>query len=123
MVPVGLERRLSWVIFLVCVLGLGGLASAQDAAPADSKSDTAKSDQAKPDTASASSQSKSDTADKDSDKDDDKNAATASKTAPDVDPLKRPISDKQKKQNSKALKVELSKTYRKWLDEDVRWII
>jgi GWxTD domain-containing protein len=39
------------------------------------------------------------------------------------DPLKRPISDKQKKQNAKSLKHELSKTYRKWLDEDVRWII
>src|SRR5208282_5468082 len=40
-----------------------------------------------------------------------------------VDPLKRPIPDKQRKANAKALKIELSKTYRKWLDEDVRWII
>src|SRR5271156_3099779 len=40
-----------------------------------------------------------------------------------VDPLKRPISDKQKKENTKALKVELSKTYKKWLDEDVSYII
>ena len=39
------------------------------------------------------------------------------------DPLKRPLTDKQKKQNSKSLKIELSKTYKKWLDEDVRWII
>ncbi|HEY7097109.1 MAG TPA: GWxTD domain-containing protein [Terriglobales bacterium] len=39
------------------------------------------------------------------------------------DPLKRPLSDKQKKDNAKALKQELSKTYKKWLDEDVRWII
>ena len=44
-------------------------------------------------------------------------AATAS------DPLKRPLTEKQKKQNSKSLKIELSKTYKKWLDEDVRWII
>jgi GWxTD domain-containing protein len=43
--------------------------------------------------------------------------------APDVDPLRRPLTDKQKKQNSKSLKIELSKTYKKWLDEDVRWII
>ena len=43
--------------------------------------------------------------------------------APDTDPLKRPLTDKQKKQNSKSLKIELSKTYKKWLDEDVRWII
>jgi GWxTD domain-containing protein len=40
-----------------------------------------------------------------------------------VDPLKRPVSDKQKKANSKALKQELSSTYKKWLNEDVRWII
>lgn len=40
-----------------------------------------------------------------------------------VDPLKRPLNEKQKKRNAKALKQELSKTYKKWLDEDVRWII
>ena len=40
-----------------------------------------------------------------------------------VDPLKRQVPEKQRKANAKALKVELSKTYRKWLDEDVRWII
>jgi GWxTD domain-containing protein len=39
------------------------------------------------------------------------------------DPLKRPVPDKQKKANAKALRIELSKTYRKWLDEDVHWII
>jgi len=40
-----------------------------------------------------------------------------------TDPLKRSIPEKQRKANAKALKIELSKTYRKWLDEDVRWII
>jgi GWxTD domain-containing protein len=62
---------------------------------------------------------------------DDKKAAgdQAAPTAPlakagqEVDPLKRPISDKQKKENAKALKQELSKTYKKWLDEDVVYII
>jgi GWxTD domain-containing protein len=49
-------------------------------------------------------------------------AAPAAQT-PGADPLKRPLTDKQKKQNSKSLKIELSKTYKKWLDEDVRWII
>jgi GWxTD domain-containing protein len=43
--------------------------------------------------------------------------------APQVDPLKRPVPEKQRRANAKALKIELSKTYRKWLDEDVRWII
>ena len=50
-------------------------------------------------------------------------APSTDKASPDVDPLKRPLTDKQKKQNSKSLKIELSKTYKKWLDEDVRWII
>ena len=40
-----------------------------------------------------------------------------------ADPLKRPLTEKQKKANSKALKQELSSTYKKWLNEDVRWII
>jgi GWxTD domain-containing protein len=40
-----------------------------------------------------------------------------------ADPLKRPIGEKQKKENAKSLKQELGKTYKKWLDEDVRWII
>jgi GWxTD domain-containing protein len=54
-------------------------------------------------------------------KDSDNNGAAAQGSQ--VDPLKRPIPDKQRKANAKALKIELSKTYRKWLDEDVRWII
>jgi GWxTD domain-containing protein len=52
----------------------------------------------------------------------------ASKDSPgqesqETDPLKRPVTEKQKKQNAKSLKQELGKTYKKWLDEDVRWII
>ncbi len=40
-----------------------------------------------------------------------------------VDPLKRPTDEKQRKKNAKALKQELSKPYKKWLDEDVAYII
>jgi len=40
-----------------------------------------------------------------------------------VDPLKRPPTKEQKKQQKKNLNVELSKTYKKWLNEDVVWII
>jgi GWxTD domain-containing protein len=39
------------------------------------------------------------------------------------DPLKRPIDEKRKKENAKSLKRELRGEYKKWLDEDVRWII
>src|SRR6516225_8199469 len=40
-----------------------------------------------------------------------------------ADPLKRPMSEKQKRENAKSLKQELGKTYKKWLDEDVVYII
>jgi len=40
-----------------------------------------------------------------------------------IDPLKRAPSEKQKKQQKRNLNVELSKTYKKWLNEDVVWII
>jgi len=58
--------------------------------------------------------------DKDANGSDEKGAAAQGSQ---VDPLKRAIPEKQRKANAKALKIELSKTYRKWLDEDVRWII
>jgi len=49
--------------------------------------------------------------------------AGAAPAASQGDPLKRPLSDKQKKANAKALKQELGSTYKKWLNQDVRWII
>jgi GWxTD domain-containing protein len=39
------------------------------------------------------------------------------------DPLKRPLSDKEKITQQKALRQELKGEYKKWVDEDVRWII
>ena len=43
--------------------------------------------------------------------------------ADDADPLKRKPNEKQKKAQKRALNIELSKTYKKWLNEDVVWII
>jgi GWxTD domain-containing protein len=40
-----------------------------------------------------------------------------------ADPLKRPPDEKQKRKNQRALKQELSRSYKKWLEEDVVWII
>jgi GWxTD domain-containing protein len=50
---------------------------------------------------------------------------TTSQTQPadQTDPLKRVPNEKQKKQQKRNLNVELSKTYKKWLNEDVVWII
>ena len=42
---------------------------------------------------------------------------------PAQDPLDRPLSDKEKFKQQKELKQELKGPYKKWLDEDVRWII
>jgi GWxTD domain-containing protein len=39
------------------------------------------------------------------------------------DPLKRQLTDKEKREQQKALRGELHGVYKKWLDEDVRWII
>src|SRR6201993_1055438 len=54
-----------------------------------------------------------------------KAAGDAAAQTPDQasDPLKRPVTEKQKKANSKALKQELSGTYKKWLNQDVTYII
>jgi GWxTD domain-containing protein len=59
--------------------------------------------------------------------------AAPSKSAPDaaqakpapaaVDPLTRPVDEKQRKKNERAFKQEVSKVYKKWLDEDVIYII
>ncbi len=40
-----------------------------------------------------------------------------------VDPLHRKLSDKERLRQQKALRQELKGPYKKWLDEDVRWII
>ncbi len=40
-----------------------------------------------------------------------------------VDPLKRPISPKDRQERAKSLKQELSKTYKNWLNNDVTYII
>jgi len=51
---------------------------------------------------------------------------TTSQTNPNVekpDPLKRQLTDKEKRAQQKELRGELHGVYKKWLDEDVRWII
>ena len=39
------------------------------------------------------------------------------------DPLKRRLSDREERERRKATVIELKGQYKKWLDEDVRWII
>jgi GWxTD domain-containing protein len=49
--------------------------------------------------------------------------APAKPVAPDVDLRQRPRSEKTKKEQAQKLKHELEPTYKKWLNEDVVWII
>jgi GWxTD domain-containing protein len=54
----------------------------------------------------------------------DKKATDSSKSSTQQeDPLKRPLTEKQKKENQKKLQKEVGANYKKWLNEDVRWII
>jgi GWxTD domain-containing protein len=48
---------------------------------------------------------------------------TGSKEKEEIDPLKRPKTEQQKKEQEKKLKKELGQQYKHWLEEDVRWII
>lgn len=54
----------------------------------------------------------------------DKTAQDSSKSnnSPEVDPLKRELSPKQKEEQAKRLKAE-SAVYKNWLEQDVKWII
>jgi len=94
-------------IFLVSLIALGFMASA---AVAQEQSKDQPKDQPK-DEAQSSQPST------------DKPATAQAQPADAVDPLKRPTDEKQRKKNARALKQELSKPYKKWLDEDVAYII
>jgi GWxTD domain-containing protein len=98
MLRVGLRYLLS-LVFLSVATGFAGPASAQTDKPA-AASDPAGNQ---------------------------KSGATATspqaQSTDEADPLKRAPNDKQKKQQKRNLNIELSKTYKKWLNEDVVWII
>jgi GWxTD domain-containing protein len=98
MVRVG-SRYLSPLVLLAVLLALAaGFASAQSDKPAASSTPTAPASGA---------------------------TVTSSQAQPtdEVDPLKRKPNEKQKKAQKRSLNIELSKTYKKWLNEDVVWII
>jgi GWxTD domain-containing protein len=50
-------------------------------------------------------------------------ATAADPAGQEVDPLKKPIDSKKKKQQMKDYKKEIKGPYKKWLEEDVAWII
>jgi GWxTD domain-containing protein len=107
MVRVGL-RYLSYFAVLALASVLASPARAQSAnPPSPGSSGTAVSSAPTSDTPSAAATAPS----------------SQGQSGDEVDPLKRAPSVKQKKQQKAALKVELSRVYKKWLNEDVVWII
>jgi GWxTD domain-containing protein len=50
-------------------------------------------------------------------------ASSQDANSPDYDKRNRQLTDKEKKEQEKKFKGEVSKVYKKWLDEDVRYII
>jgi GWxTD domain-containing protein len=103
---VGFRKR-ALALFIATVFCLLGQTAAfgQDAKPEDAKS---------PDSKAQSSEPAADS----------KDEATPTREKPgQVDPLKRPLGDKERKANEKRFKQEVSGSYKKWLDQDVAWII
>jgi GWxTD domain-containing protein len=106
-------------------------AVAQDQTPAASAPQQPAPSQANPPQASADQSSAQPASDQKSDptaadknaKDSDKASDKTSKDKDAVDPLSRPISSKKRKQQMKDYSKEIKGPYKKWLDEDVVYII
>jgi len=128
MTQVALRHRLFALLAILCMC-LVGLPTvyAQDDKSASSDGNAAKSADQSAATKSDAAAVKSDSDSQDSAKSADETAAQpakGSKAQTDtIDPLKRPLSAQEKKANEKRFKQEVSGAYKKWLDEDVRWII
>ena len=115
-------HRFSLRILMVFTLALAVAALAQDSSSSPSSNSPSK-DQAAKDQANEQPQAQQDTKAAGNPA---KDSAAASSQAPAqdvVDPLKRSVNEKQRKKNERAFKQEVSKVYKKWLDEDVVYII
>ncbi len=89
----------SFVLLLAIGLGPAAMADKDGGKPSEDQNKTT-TDQSKPDSAKA-------------DQAEDQAG----------DPLKRPIEEKRRRANAKSIKQELSSDDKKWLNQDVRWII
>jgi GWxTD domain-containing protein len=99
-------------VLLVAVGLVGWAAFAQDQQPAQSSPDQ-----------NATDKSTQDKAAQDKASQDKASPAQAQPAADAVDPLSRPIDAKKKKQQMKDYSKEIKGPYKKWLEEDVVWII
>src|SRR6516165_9044816 len=110
MSQVGVRRNLLYPFLIFCVLGFPALlVSGQNSGSSNSAQTPAAQTPAAQTPAQGSAQAAP--------------AGSQGQADQPADILKRPMSDKQKRENAKSLKQELGKTYKKWLDEDVVYII
>jgi GWxTD domain-containing protein len=129
MTQVGFRHRLFTLLgtLCVCLAGLSTVYAQQEDKSTSPESAGAKSGTdavPKPADQSASSASTADSQDASKPADQTSAKPAKSKNKGDaVDPLTRPLSAQEKKANEKRFKQEVSGAYKKWLDEDVRWII
>ena len=108
------SRAVLWFLSLLLGLGVAGSAVAQSSsASANNKAADASSAQSSP-SSGATAQPAADSGTAGS-------SAQSAGQSPDL--LNRPLTEKEKKAHSKALKQELSSTYKKWLNQDVVYII
>jgi len=124
MFRVASNRTIFWFSLIAAISLLASAATAQDSSqPAQSQASQPKDEIQAQQDQKAQDQSGQAQNGKDQ-KASDKAAKDAAQAPADaVDPLKRPVTEKERKKNAKALKQELSKPYKKWLDEDVAYII
>jgi GWxTD domain-containing protein len=128
MTQVGLGHRVVSLLFatLLCLIGFSTAYAQEDKAAAATQPAAQSDTQAETKSADQSGAKSSDRSTAKSDASDSSGARPSSSTkvqADQVDPLKRPLSPQEKKANEKRFKQEVSGAYKKWLDEDVRWII
>ena len=128
MTQVALRHRLFALLAIlsICLVGLSTVYAQDDKSTSSDNNGAKAADQStasKSDAAAAKTDSDTQDSAKSSDEPAAKPAKAPKAQADTVDPLKRPLSPQEKKANEKRFKQEVSGAYKKWLDEDVRWII
>jgi len=128
MTQVALRHRLFALLAIlsICLVGLSTVYAQDDKSTSSDNNGAKAADQStasKSDAAAAKTDSETQDSAKSSDEPAAKPAKAPKAQADTVDPLKRPLSPQEKKANEKRFKQEVSGAYKKWLDEDVRWII
>jgi GWxTD domain-containing protein len=119
MFRVGLDKGFLRISFVCALLASAcAMGQTQDSAPASTQPASAQQDQA-----DQKSTDKTQATQPQPDQPSQTQSAQAQSGQDATDPLKRPIDAKKKRQQQKDFSKEIKGPYKKWLDEDVVWII